>query len=455
VDSVKAAIEDEKAAATLAKTLQQTVGATKEQQKAAEDYISATQLQSGVLDDELRPSLARLVRSTGDVGKAQKLQQLALNISAASGKDLATVTNALAKANDGQLTGLKKLGITLGSQAKNAAVVTKAQESYNKAVERAKTVGDVWGTGSKQYQSSMMAVKAKQEELNTATAKGVDWVGELAKQYDGSLDASLDTTAGKLKLLNAKWDDAKEKMGYALMDGLQPLVDWATGPEGQKFIDDFMKEFSSAAIAVAKALPEILSSLKKVGGVASGLGLNFDTFLNPKFIAAAAAFRLTPGPVQVKAIAAVAAYAAADFGAYANDKKTQEKRNKAEGWVSGVDLSGAKGKKQIADAQQKYADLLQGKTDSKAPKGYMDWSQYLPTPSGGGPKQRRRSLGVSSITLDSAPVIPLSQGAGNGMTVNVNVAGSVIRERDLAVSVRDQIAQMIRRRGLDPAILGV
>ena len=52
-------------------------------------------------------------------------------------------------------------------------------------------------------------------------------------------------------------------------------------------------------------------------------------------------------------------------------------------------------------------------------------------------------------------VIPLSKSGMNGINVVVNVQGSVIQEQDLAVSVRDQIAILMRRRGLDPAILGV
>jgi hypothetical protein len=53
-------------------------------------------------------------------------------------------------------------------------------------------------------------------------------------------------------------------------------------------------------------------------------------------------------------------------------------------------------------------------------------------------------------------VIPLSKMGGmNGMNIVINVAGSVVHEQDLAVTVRDSIAQLMRRRGLDPAILGV
>ena len=53
-------------------------------------------------------------------------------------------------------------------------------------------------------------------------------------------------------------------------------------------------------------------------------------------------------------------------------------------------------------------------------------------------------------------VIPLSKMGGmGGMNIVINVAGSVVQERDLAVTVRDNIAQLMRRRGLDPTILGV
>ena len=54
-------------------------------------------------------------------------------------------------------------------------------------------------------------------------------------------------------------------------------------------------------------------------------------------------------------------------------------------------------------------------------------------------------------------VIPLSKmgNMGGGMNVVINVQGSVIQEKDLAVTVRDNIAQLMRRRGLNPNILGV
>lgn len=53
-------------------------------------------------------------------------------------------------------------------------------------------------------------------------------------------------------------------------------------------------------------------------------------------------------------------------------------------------------------------------------------------------------------------VVPLKRGGmGQGMVVHVHVAGSVIAEKDLAVKVRNEMAQLLRRKGLNPAILGV
>ena len=54
-------------------------------------------------------------------------------------------------------------------------------------------------------------------------------------------------------------------------------------------------------------------------------------------------------------------------------------------------------------------------------------------------------------------IVPLHRmsGGGGGVAVTVNVGGSVVQEHDLAVTVRDQIAQMMRRRGLSPSVIGV
>ena len=70
--AAKAAIEDQQSSALLERQLQATTKATQAQVKATEDYITSLSLATGVADDELRPALAKIVRSTKDLSKSQK-----------------------------------------------------------------------------------------------------------------------------------------------------------------------------------------------------------------------------------------------------------------------------------------------------------------------------------------------------------------------------------------------
>jgi len=109
IGATKAAMEDAAAQDALAGQLERTAHATKGQVSAAEDYISALSLQTGIADDELRPALGKLAAATHDVAKGQELLGLAVDISAQSGEDLGTVSDALAKGYLGQTRALGKL----------------------------------------------------------------------------------------------------------------------------------------------------------------------------------------------------------------------------------------------------------------------------------------------------------------------------------------------------------
>ena len=113
VSSIKNALADEAAQRKLEETLRATTTANESQIKSVGDWIDKTSIAIGVTDDNLRPAFARLVRSTNDVEEAQKLVNLALDISAATGKPLEGVANALGKAYDGNTASLSKLGLGL------------------------------------------------------------------------------------------------------------------------------------------------------------------------------------------------------------------------------------------------------------------------------------------------------------------------------------------------------
>ena len=115
IEGVKAAIEDEAAQKKLATALENVTGATDEQIAATEKQIEKLSLTYGIADDQLRPAFQRLATSTNDLEKSNSLLNLALDISAGTGKDVETVSNALAKAYDGNVGALGRLGVGLST----------------------------------------------------------------------------------------------------------------------------------------------------------------------------------------------------------------------------------------------------------------------------------------------------------------------------------------------------
>jgi len=111
-DATKAAIEDAKAQALLAQAITNNTLAGEANIKVAEAFIESTMMSAAVADDELRPALASLVQVTGEMTSAQDGLTLALDIAAATGVDLGTATDAIAKAYGGNT---KALGTLLPS----------------------------------------------------------------------------------------------------------------------------------------------------------------------------------------------------------------------------------------------------------------------------------------------------------------------------------------------------
>ena len=107
--AARAAAEDAKSQRLLALQLRTTRNATDEQIASVETLLNQWSRVTGVTDDELRPAYSKLVRATGNTRAANKLLKIALDGSAASGKSLSTVTDALSKAYNGNFITLYKL----------------------------------------------------------------------------------------------------------------------------------------------------------------------------------------------------------------------------------------------------------------------------------------------------------------------------------------------------------
>jgi hypothetical protein len=144
-DSTKAAEEDKKSQALLATQLKTTTGATDAQIKSTEDFINKLSRQTGVMDDDLRPAFASLTRGTKDTEKAQSELAIAMDIAAARGVDLETVTTAMEKAHNGNIGALGRLGVATkdaeGNTLSLEAAMAGAAETYKGAAEAAVTPG--------------------------------------------------------------------------------------------------------------------------------------------------------------------------------------------------------------------------------------------------------------------------------------------------------------------------
>jgi hypothetical protein len=243
-DATKAAMEDAASQAELARTLRTSTGATDKAIAATEDYISEQGKLLGVTDDELRPALAGLARATGSVERAQKAANLAMDISAAKGVSLETVTKALERAYGGNLTALGKLDPAVREMVKGGA--------------------------------SLDEVMAK-----------------LSTTFAGSATTAANNTAGQFKRLGIAMTETKESIGTALL----PVIEAAL-PILQKF-GAWAQDNPGAFVAIAGAIGgvalaitavNIAMALNPFSAIAAGIALlvagvvvaynKFETFRN-------------------------------------------------------------------------------------------------------------------------------------------------------------------------------
>jgi len=235
--ATKAAMEDAAAQEQLAGVLRRTGMATEDEIKSVEDFITAQSRLTAVTDDQLRPALATLVNATGSATYAQELLTISQDVAAATGKDLETVTQAMAKAANGQTAALYKLDPALRT-----------------------TVG----------------VGAEFEDV----LRGLNI-------HQGAAAEAAETAAGRMANLQIQFDEAKESIGAALLpvmqkllDALLPLAYWAQ--ENTKIILIFAGVIGglSAAVLAVNAAMKIYQATLVIVKVAQA-ALNFVMAANP------------------------------------------------------------------------------------------------------------------------------------------------------------------------------
>lgn len=217
--SVKAFAEDDKAATSLGQTLKNLNLAYGSNIGTVNGYISRLETQTGVLDDELRPAMDRLLRATGSVSKSQELLNLSLDVAAGTGKSVTQVSQSLQKAYLGQTQAIGRLGVGL-SKADIAS-------------------------------SSFEEIQQK-----------------LSVLFAGQATAAAETFAGQLDKLTIAANNAKETIGKGLFDAISAIG----GGDSKTATDNINKLATGIADSLTNA-GELIGKLEKLKPVLIAFGL--------------------------------------------------------------------------------------------------------------------------------------------------------------------------------------
>lgn len=150
----------------LAGMLERTTGATSSQIAATDDWIASLSRATGVSEESLSPALAKLATATGNVNEAQTLLKASMDISAASGKDLATVSTAVAKAHEGSTLALSRLVPGLSEAARKSKDFTVIMDELSQKTGGA--MAESASTASGQYQIFTNQIEQLRVELGSA-----------------------------------------------------------------------------------------------------------------------------------------------------------------------------------------------------------------------------------------------------------------------------------------------
>jgi hypothetical protein len=423
VKFAKAAADDEKAAISLANTLKTVTGASAVQIANVEKFIKKSEMFAAVADDKIRPAFDTLVRSTGSAAKSQKMLTLALEIAQKQGVEVGQVTDAMAKASRGQFKALTNL--------------TKIAP---------KTAG-----GNKQYTSSLKVMNGQivtvTKSLGTTKKVTEDldsYLGRLGDSFNGSIKAISGTSSFKIEQFNLAMNNVQETLGGLLLPYLNDLADWLVKIEPWVTKNkDTIKNWGVALLSVAVGVKAINAAFKlfqaaKLIGAIMGVG---EAAAAAGASGAAGGVAITaawaPFFAGVAAIGGLAALGYFAFNAYKNRNITPD--------------LGAKGSLLNPKTTTPFnmGGLGTGKSSTSA---FSSLYGQVPKMASGGIVSRPTIAMIGEAGPEA--VVPLGKG-GMGVTIVNYIQGSVVTEKELALRIRNDMAQLLRRKGINPAVLGV
>jgi hypothetical protein len=261
--AVQAFAADEKAAKSLAITLKNTGNGFAT--IATEGFIARMQQTYKVLDDELRPAFQTLLTATGDLTLSQSALESALDISAGTGKDLQSVTAALAKGYSGNTTALSRLGAGIDKATLKTGDMNKIM-----GILTGKFKGQALAA-TKTYAGQMDALTVSAANVKEIIGKGLldsiallsgsDGIDKAASSMENLAQNVADTVSG-LALLIAKAKEVSgldKKSDNKFVEGLKDVIKspFTVGPLGvaKKGLDYVSKQGEKERLANAPFSP--------------------------------------------------------------------------------------------------------------------------------------------------------------------------------------------------------
>lgn len=226
-------------------------------------FIDHLALASGRTKEELIPAFQGLVVATGSVSKAQDALKVAMDVSAATGKELSVVQIAISKGFLGNTTALTRLGAGL-----------------DKAT-------------------------LKTGDMNVIMAK-------LSATFGGSAAVAADTFQGKLDKMNVALTEAKVNIGTGLVDAFTQLAGSGNIDKANEKVTTFSKTIGDLIATLAGARQGIFANMIDfkfgiIPVIKPGLVLDkYPAQQSPGARAAAVAAELKAAQIKLKAEQATA-----------------------------------------------------------------------------------------------------------------------------------------------------
>jgi hypothetical protein len=262
--SIKAFYDSEKSAKALYGTLNNLNLAYRKDD--VNKYIDKLSLATGIVDETLNPAFQQFLLTTRDVAKSQQLLTTALDISAGTGYDLASVTKSLSAAYGGNKTALGKmqLGLTKAQiEANDFQTILKALNSIF-AGQAASAASGYTG----QIDKLNIAIDQLKENVGKGLVQGLsDGNGNIDQttQNIARLGTVLGTASGYLAKFATGWTELFTKDAWTQfwndVTGKEPLVQVSRGGDqggaernAQQKLDKQAQRIAEQQLKATKAL---------------------------------------------------------------------------------------------------------------------------------------------------------------------------------------------------------